>query len=232
MPERAAPTDGHTPLPRIVVLVSGQGRNLQALIQACSDGRIAGKIVAVVSNVVDAPALARATEAGLPVRVLAHAAYPSRAAFDRALLATVDTLQPQVVALAGYMRILDDAFVDRYSGRLLNIHPSLLPRFPGLHTHRRALEAGDAEHGATVHFVTRELDGGAAVIQGRVMVEPHDDVESLANRVMREVECKIYPQVLAWFCRGELSWGTGRIWFGNRPLDTPLKLEDLQEEFR
>lgn len=205
---------------------------MRAIHEACADGRIAGDLVGIISNIADAPALRYAQAAGLPCRTLPHVDYAQRADFDAALLEATDSLQPDVVALAGFMRILDVRFVTRFAGRLLNIHPSLLPRHPGLHTHRRALAVGDVEHGATVHFVTAELDGGPAIIQGSVIVRADDDENTLGNRVMKDIELKIYPQTLAWFCRGELNWQTGRPWFRGQALSSPLTLDHLEEAFR
>lgn len=215
---------------RIVVLVSGFGRNLQALIDHCTQGRIEGDIVGVISDRVGASALQRAAQAGIPTRVVAPADLPDRQRHDRVLLDTVRALGPNLVLLAGYMRILDAAFVEHYAGRLLNVHPSLLPRYPGLHTHRRALAAGDAVHGATVHFVSAELDGGPAIIQGGVSVCADDDEQVLSERVMNAVEVNIYPWAAAAFCRGELELRAGRAWWNGRRLESPLQWQDLHRE--
>lgn len=217
---------------RIAILVSGLGRNLHAIAQACTAGHIAGRVVGVLSNRADAPALLRARNAGLDCRVVAHVEYTDRAAFDTALADALDALQPDIVVLAGFMRVLGATFVERFRGRLINIHPSLLPKYPGLHTHRRALEAGDAEHGATVHFVTEELDGGPPVIQGRVRVQDQDTSESLAERVMTQVESRIYPQAIAWMARGELVLREHGAFLRGVPLAEPLQLADLEEAFR
>ena len=217
---------------RIVALVSGQGRNLQALIDACNAGHIAGDLVGVLSNRAAAPALARAQAAGIVTRVVAHDDYPTREAFDTALAARIDALEPDIIVLGGFMRVLGDAFVQRYTGRMINIHPSLLPRYPGLHTHQRALEAGDAEHGATVHFVTEQLDGGAPVIQGRVSVQAQDTPEILASRVMNEVEIRILPQTVAWMAQGSLSLRDTRALLRGKMIESPLQLADLDEPFR
>jgi phosphoribosylglycinamide formyltransferase-1 len=217
---------------RIAVLVSGRGRNLEALIQACGDGRISGDLVGVLSNRADAQALSRATGVGIPTRVIPHGDFPDREAFDAALGAALDALRPDIVVLAGFMRVLTASFVRRFQGRLINIHPSLLPRHPGLDTHRRALEAGDAEHGATVHFVTEELDGGPCVIQGRVSVQPQDTPELLADRVMNQVEIRILSQTVAWMAGRLLRLrNDGRPEFKGRVLDAPLQLSDLDEAF-
>lgn len=217
---------------RLAVLISGRGRNLEALSTAVADGRIAAEIVGVVSNRADAGGLVSARAQGLPCFVIPHGDYPSRAAFDAALAAQLQALRPDVVALAGFMRILGEPFVRAFEGRMLNIHPSLLPRHKGINTHAGALAAGDAEHGATVHYVTPELDGGPLVIQGRFTVNPEDDAESLARRTLQEVELKIYPQTVAWAARGELRYEPGAAWLRGRRLDAPLGLADLEPEFR
>lgn len=216
----------------LVVLISGQGRNLQALIEACADGRIPARISAVISNRAQAPGLERARRAGIPALCLPHTEFATREAFDVALAEEIDRHAPDALALAGFMRILTPGFTRRYEGRALNIHPSLLPRHPGLDTHARALAAGDAEHGATVHFVTEALDGGPAVIQGAFTLRPQDDAAQLAERVMNEVELRIFPQALAWLLRGELSLRKGMVFWRERPLRAPLGLVDLEENFR
>lgn len=217
---------------RIVVLISGQGRNLQALVDACADGRIDGRIVAVVSSRSDAAGLQRARAAGIETAVLLPRDCPNRESYDAALAELLARYAPDIVVLAGFMRILTPGFVRRYRGRMLNIHPSLLPRYPGLDTHRRALAAGDAEHGATVHFVTEELDGGPPVIQGKLNVYPEDTVDSLAERVMHDIELRIYPQTVAWLAQGDLSMDADCVLFRGHRLDRPLGLEALDEAFR
>lgn len=219
-------------LPRIVVLISGQGRNLQALIDAERRGVLGARIVAVISNKPGVAGLARAQAAGIATQVIAHADYADRAAFDAALAQAIDTHDPQLVVLAGFMRVLTDGFVRHYLGRLINIHPSLLPKYPGLHTHQKALDAGDAQHGATVHFVTEQLDGGPAIIQGELSVGAQDDALILAERVMSEVEVRIYPQAVAWIARGWLRLRAGHVEWRGRALAAPLGLHDLEEEFR
>ena len=189
---------------RIVVLISGSGSNLQALIERTQDGAIPAQIAAVISNRADAFGLERAARAGIATAVLNHRDFASREAFDAELQMLIDGYRPDLVVLAGFMRILSAGFVDHYCGRLLNIHPSLLPNYPGLDTHRRAIDAGDAEAGATVHFVTGELDGGPAVLQAAVPIEAGDTPELLAKRVLT-VEHRIYPQVVDWFARGRLQ---------------------------
>jgi phosphoribosylglycinamide formyltransferase-1 len=217
---------------RLVVLISGRGRNLQALIEAQRDGRIQAEFAAVISNRADAGGLELARTAGIPIEVLPHTRFSDRTSFDAALATVLRRFRPDVVVLAGFMRILTDDFVREFEGRMLNIHPSLLPKYPGLDTHRRALEAGDAEHGATVHFVTPTLDSGPAVIQGRFMVQAEDDAEHLAERVMEEIELRIYPQAVAWMARGELKLEQGAALLRGRRLQRPATLDDLEEGFR
>jgi phosphoribosylglycinamide formyltransferase-1 len=188
----------------VAILISGRGSNLRALVEAGLP------IAAVISNQASAAGLAYARARQLSTAVVAHTAYPSRDAFDDALAAEIDRFRPRLVALAGFMRILTPAFVRRYEGRLLNIHPSLLPAFPGLHTHARALGAGVKVHGATVHFVTPELDHGPIVIQAAVPVRPGDDEDALAARVLAQ-EHRIYPQAVRWFLDDRLVHEAGRV---------------------
>ncbi|MCC6076144.1 phosphoribosylglycinamide formyltransferase [Pseudomonas sp. GCM10022188] len=190
----------------VVVLISGSGSNLQALIDGIAEGGIPARIGAVVSNRADAYGLTRAQNADIPTAVLDHKAFAGREAFDAALIEAIDAYRPDLVVLAGFMRILTPAFVRHYAGRLLNIHPSLLPNYKGLHTHQRALEAGDAEHGCSVHFVTEELDGGPLVVQAVVPVQAGDSPESLAKRVQIG-EHHIYPLAVRWFAEGRLHLG-------------------------
>jgi phosphoribosylglycinamide formyltransferase-1 len=192
---------------RIVILISGRGSNMEAILAAGLPARVA----AVISNDPAARGLAAAAARGVPSAALDHRRYAERAAFDAALAAEIDRHRPDLVALAGFMRILSAGFVERYRGRLINIHPSLLPAFPGLHTHRRALEAGVRVHGCTVHFVTPALDHGPIVIQAAVPVRADDDEASLAARVLAQ-EHRIYPQALRWFCEDRLRLsGDGRV---------------------
>ena len=188
---------------RLVVLISGSGSNLQALIDACDTHSLNAEIVAVFSNKADAYGLIRAQNAGIPAQSLRQADFPSRDDFDAALQDQIDEYRPDVIILAGYMRILTPAFVRHYHGRMLNIHPSLLPKYPGLHTHRKVLENGDAEHGTSVHFVTEELDGGPVILQARIAVQPGDTEETLTARIQQE-EHRIYPQVVNWYVQGRL----------------------------
>ncbi len=190
-----------------VILISGRGSNMQAIVAM----RPRVPVAAVISNEPAATGLAFAEREGIATQVVNHRDFPDRAAFDHALAEAIDSCQPDLVVLAGFMRILTEAFVERYYGRLLNIHPSLLPAFPGLHTHRRALEAGCRVHGCTVHFVSAQLDHGPIVIQAAVPVLATDTEDTLAARVL-EQEHRIYPQAVRWFCEGQLSLAAdGRV---------------------
>lgn len=186
----------------VIVLISGSGSNLQALIDSQGPTNPM-RIVAVISNRADAYGLERARAAGIPTRVLSHRDYADREAFDSALVEAVDAYGPDLVVLAGFMRILTAGFVRHYRGRLLNIHPSLLPRHKGLDTHRRALEAGDPEHGCSVHFVTEELDGGPVALQAGVPIAPGESLDALVERVHQQ-EHLIYPLAVRWFAEGRL----------------------------
>ncbi|MBE7418972.1 MAG: phosphoribosylglycinamide formyltransferase [Ideonella sp.] len=188
---------------RIVVLISGRGSNMEAIVRCCAEQRWPARVVAVIANRPQAAGLEFARAHGIDTAVVDHQAYAAREAFDAALAAAVDAHAPDLLVLAGFMRILGPAFVRRYEGRMLNIHPSLLPAFPGLHTHRRALEAGCKVSGATVHFVTADLDHGPIVLQSVVPVQPDDDEAALAARVLAS-EHRIYPQAVQWFVRGVL----------------------------
>ena len=210
-----------TPLLRVVVLVSGRGSNLRAIAARAAAGELAVRIEAVVSDRADAGALEWARARGIVTSVLSPRDFADREAYGRALGDIVESHAPQLVVLAGFMRILSDEFVLRFSGRMLNIHPSLLPRYAGLHTHRRALGAGDREHGASVHFVTPELDGGPVVLQARVPIVAGDDEASLAARVLRE-EHVIYPRCIGWFAAGRLAFRDGAAWLDGKRLDAPV----------
>ena len=195
---------------QIVILISGRGSNMEALIRARDQGQLPANIAAVISNRPDAAGLATAAAAGIATSVLDHRSFADRDRFDAALAETIDRHAPDLVILAGFMRILGEAFVRRYEGRLLNIHPSLLPAFPGLHTHRRALEEGVRIHGCTVHFVTPALDHGPVVIQAAVPVLDGDDEASLAARVLVQ-EHRIFPRAVRWFVEARLSLLSGRV---------------------
>ena len=188
---------------RIAVLISGRGSNLQAFLDASARGTLDGHICLVLSNRPDAEGLARATRAGVDTACIDHRNYDSREQFDAALIERVQRSEADLVLLAGFMRILTPVFIEPLAGRLLNIHPSLLPKYPGLHTHQRALDARDREAGVTVHFVTPEIDGGPPVIQARVPILPGDDAAALAERVIRR-EHEIYPIAAQWFLQGRL----------------------------
>ena len=195
---------------RIVILISDRGSNMEAIVQRCAEQQWPAAVVAVVASRPDARGLDIARARGIATAVVDHRVQPTREAFDAALAAVIDGFAPDLVVLAGFMRILGEAFVRRYEGRLLNIHPSLLPAFPGLHTHRRALEAGCKLAGATVHFVTPELDHGPIVMQSAVPVLPGDDEQTLAARVLA-TEHVIYPLAVRWFVEGRLAIDDGVV---------------------
>lgn len=184
---------------RIVVLISGGGTNLQAIIDACKQDNYGGNVVAVVSNKADVYGLTRAQEADIATTVLSHEDFDSREDYDSALITEINHYQPDLIVLAGFMRILTPKFVQAYQGRLINIHPSLLPKYQGLHTHQRAIDAGDTQHGVSVHYVTEELDGGPVILQAKVPVFPEDTADELAQRVHQQ-EHRIYPMVVNWCC--------------------------------
>ena len=218
-----------SPLP-VVILISGRGSNLQALIDAVAHGTLPVDIRAVISNWPDAVGLQAATRAGIATAVVDHTLYKDRQAFDQALQACIDQHQPALVILAGFMRILSTDFVAHYRGRLLNIHPSLLPDFPGLNTHQRALDAGCEVHGASVHFVTADVDGGPVVLQARVPVQAHDTVDSLAARVL-EQEHRLYPLAIRWFAEHRLTLGdNGQALLDGAILTEPRQLSAITEE--
>lgn len=211
---------------RIVVLISGNGSNLQALIDTCGQAGFRARIVGVISNKPEAFGLQRAAAANITTAVIDHLDYPDRDSYDQALAAQIDAFEPDLVVLAGFMRILTDAFVRHYSGRLLNIHPSLLPAYKGLNTHRRVLEAGDKIHGASVHFVNKELDGGPVVLQAKVTVQTGDTPETLAARVL-EKEHIMYPLVISWIAEGRLVTGDKGPVYDGQLLTEPLQLDEL-----
>jgi phosphoribosylglycinamide formyltransferase-1 len=214
----------------LVVLISGSGSNLQAIIdRAARDLPV--EIRAVISNVPDALGLERARRAGVEARVLDHRGFASREAYDAALGALIDEFDPGLVVLAGFMRILTPGLVARYRGRMLNIHPSLLPKFRGLHTHERALAAGETEHGASVHFVTEELDGGPLVLQARVAIKRGDDSASLAARVL-EREHQIYPQVIRWLAEGRLRLDGALPVLDGKALAKPVIWDFVEDQAR
>lgn len=208
----------------IVVLISGSGSNLQAIIDAASNDEIPVEIRAVISNRPGAKGLERATQAGITTELLDHTLYADREGFDQALQQCIDHYQPELVVLAGFMRILTSDFVRHYHGRMMNIHPSVLPKFRGLDTHARALEAGEQQHGASVHFVTDELDGGPVILQALVPVHEDDNQESLAARVLAQ-EHIIYPMAIGWFAEGRLRLQGSTILLDGTSLPTPCLLQ-------
>ena len=189
--------------PKLVVLISGSGSNLQSFIDQSQDGRLPAQIACVVSNRPEAKGLDRAQKAGIETCVIDHKAFDSREAFDAALADQIDQFTPDLVILAGFMRILTPEFVARFEGRMMNIHPSLLPKYPGLHTHQRAIDAGDSHAGATVHFVTAELDGGPPVLQAEVAINDGDDAATLAANTL-VFEHQIYPLAARWYVEKRL----------------------------
>lgn len=208
---------------KIAVLISGSGSNLQAVMDAIAAGDLKAEIVGVLSNKGEAYGLTRARNQNIPTAVISHKDFEGREAFDAAMIAQIDAWQPEVVVLAGFMRILTPLFVTHYEGRLLNVHPSLLPKYKGLHTHRRALEAGDTEHGCSIHFVTAELDGGPVVGQAIVPILPGDDETSLTERVHKS-EHRLYPQVLGWMADGRLQFENGSPRFDGQSMTQPVSL--------
>jgi phosphoribosylglycinamide formyltransferase 1 len=206
----------------VVILISGRGSNMLALMERSRRAGSPYAVAAVFSDRADARGIESARGLGFTATPLTARKDADRATYDRELAAAVSEHKPALVVLAGFMRILSAQFVDRFPGQILNIHPSLLPKYPGLHTHRRALEARDTEHGATVHFVTAELDAGPAIIQGRVRVEPNDTESTLAARVQTQ-EHQIYPLAVDWFCEGRVHCADGQTWLDGRPLREPVQ---------
>ena len=217
-------TEARAPL-RVAVLISGRGSNMLAIAAACRSGALNARIVRVIADRDDAAGVPAAQALGLETRLIAARGFPDRAAFEAALAAEIDASGAQLVVLAGFMRILTSEFTTRYAGRLLNIHPSLLPAHKGLHTHERVLAAGDAWHGATVHYVTAELDGGPLIAQARVAVRHDDTADSLSARVQQR-EHILYPTVIGWIAADRLRWQDGVPCLDGAPLRAPLRLED------
>lgn len=201
----------------IVVLISGSGSNLQALLDSCATGFIPGKITGVISNKANAFGLKRAEAEGVATAVLSHKGFDSREDYDQALIAAIEQFKPDLIVLAGFMRILTPEFVQHFSGKLLNIHPSLLPKYQGLATHQRAIDAGDTEHGCSVHFVTEQLDGGPVILQAKVPIFPGDDASVVAERVHAQ-EHQIYPLVVRWFCQDRLQQQVNEAWLDGNLL--------------
>lgn len=205
----------------LVILISGRGSNLQAIIEATRSGQIPADIKAVICNNPKAPGLSVARAANIPTEVVDHRDFATREQFDRALIKKIDAYQPRLVLLAGFMRLLSADFIDHYAMRLLNIHPSLLPNFPGLNTHKRALQSGAKFHGASVHFVTHEMDRGPIIIQARIPVKSGDSAETLAARVLQE-EHRIYPLAIRWFLEGRLSIQAGIVLLDGKKIPNPI----------
>jgi phosphoribosylglycinamide formyltransferase-1 len=218
-----------TPRQPIVILISGRGSNMRALIERSHAPDAAYSVAAVISDRADAGGLEIARQQGVVARALPRPAGSERADYDRLLAGAITEYSPSLVVLAGFMRILSAEFVERFAGRILNIHPSLLPKYAGLHTHRRALEAREAEHGVTVHFVTKELDGGPAVLQARVPVLPSDTEATLSERVLLQ-EHIIYPLAVNWFCQGRLRCEAGKARLDGRLLNEPVQISDALPE--
>ncbi|WP_410209104.1 phosphoribosylglycinamide formyltransferase [Aquirhabdus sp.] len=208
---------------RIVVLVSGNGSNLQALIDSCQTGRIRAEIVGVISNVPHAYALERARLANIPTQVIDHRKYPDRAAFEAEMSRVLQEWQVGLIVLAGFMRVLTPAFVNRFSGQMINIHPSLLPAYRGLHTHARVLATGDKMHGCSIHFVTAELDAGAIIAQAITHVAPNDTLETLTQEV-QELEHHLYPLVVAWIAAGRIALLGNKVYLDGQELQDPIRI--------
>ena len=208
---------------RTVVLISGRGSNLQSLIEATAAGRTGIHLCAVISDQASAGGLELARAAGIPTHVVSRPGYPDRAAFDQALAGRIDACGAGLIVLAGFMRVLGPEFVDRYSGRVLNLHPSLLPAYPGLHTHQRVLDAGGTEHGCSIHFVTAELDGGPVIAQAVIAVSAEDDAGTLARRV-QEQEHRLLPLVVGWYAAGRLQQEDGAVRLDGHRLGAPVRI--------
>jgi len=206
---------------KTAILISGSGSNLQAFIDRVASGSIDLDLTIVLSNRRDACGLTRASGAGIATACIEHRGFPGREAFDRAVAAELDGRRPDLIILAGFMRILGTWFVSHYEGRILNIHPALLPAYPGLDTHQRVLDAGDRYHGSTVHFVTDELDGGPRILQGRLAVAPQETADELRARV-QAIEHQIYPEAASWFASGRLQYIDGAAWLDGQRLDAPV----------
>src|SRR5688572_27924957 len=205
----------------IVILISGRGSNMRTIAERAASGGLPVDVRAVISDKAEAAGLATAAAMNIPTRWLSAREFADRASYDQALAALVASFEPQLVVLAGFMRILSPGFIATFADRILNIHPSLLPMYRGLHTHRRALEARDSLHGCSVHFVTEELDGGPLVIQAQVKVRPDDSESTLSARVQQQ-EYRIYSQAIDWFARGRLQLREQRAWLDGRALDAPV----------
>ncbi len=206
---------------KTAILISGSGSNLQSFIDRVDSGEIDLELAVVFSNRPDAYGLQRAQQAGIATACIEHAPFADRETFDRAVAAKLDEWQPELLILAGFMRILSPWFVKHYEGRVLNIHPALLPAYPGLDTHQRVLDAGETWHGSSVHFVTEELDGGPCILQGKLAVDRQETAEQLCARV-QAIEHQIYPQAADWFGKGRLQFKDGCAWLDGNRLDKPV----------
>ena len=206
---------------RTAILISGSGSNLQSFIDRSARGEIELDLCLVISNRLDAYGLVRAEQAGIATACIEHGSYASREEFDRTVAARLDETRPDLLILAGFMRILSPWFVEHYEGRILNIHPALLPAYPGLNTHQRVLDAGETWHGSTVHFVTEELDGGPRVLQGRLTVDPNETADELCARV-QAIEHHIYPEAAHWFGQGRLEYRDNSAWLDGKLLEEPV----------
>ncbi len=206
---------------KTAILISGSGTNLQSFIDRVSAGELALDLCVVFSNKPDAYGLVRAGKAGIPTACIEHGNYPDRESFDRAVIEELDRWRPELLVLAGFMRILSAAFVSHYEGRILNIHPALLPKYPGLDTHQRVLDAGDEWHGSTVHFVTEELDGGPRILQGRLPVHPSTSADDLRHRV-QAIEHEIYPEAASLVGSGRVQFRDGQAWLDGAVADEPI----------
>lgn len=212
----------------VVVLISGSGSNLQSFIDAEKNNLLGGKINAVISNIPDAYGLERAKRANIDQHVISHKNFPSREIFDTEVAKVIDTYEPDLIILAGFMRILSVGFVERYSGKLLNIHPSLLPKYTGLHTHRRALQNKEEYHGTSVHFVTEELDGGPVIAQARLKLNLSDD-ESTVMKKVQILEHELYPKVASWFLSEKVEMKNDGVYFDNKKMQQPIIIDSTPE---
>lgn len=214
------------PMKKLVVLISGSGTNLQAIIDAIEDGSLKASLEAVISNKSDVSGLERARKHGADAITINHKNFVDRSAFDHAMATNIDHYQPDLVVLAGFMRILTPEFVNRYHGKMLNVHPSRLPLFKGLKTHQRALDAGEKTHGSSIHFVTAELDGGPVILQSSVNVHPDHSSETLANDVQL-TEYMLYPLAIRWFCEGNISLNGEKVVYNGQIMQKPLQLHEV-----
>jgi len=210
---------------RVAVMISGSGTNLQAIIDAIAAQKLSAELVAVISDNPDAYGLQRAADAGITTHIVNYAEFELRGEFDAELDRQLTALDPDLIVLAGYMRIIANATVNRYQGRMINVHPSLLPAYPGLHTYRRVLEAGEQWHGTTVHYVIPELDAGPPFLQYRVKIEAEDTEQSLRKRI-QQGEHLIYPLGIQWIAEGRLQWSKSQVTFDGQALETPQQIEE------